>query len=70
MTLNDFKSIEGDRQMGIGSLPARLGVTTAARVACAVMALPQAVVVALCCSAGTGRCMRSRSRCCCWCNCC
>jgi chlorophyll/bacteriochlorophyll a synthase len=47
MTLNDFKSIEGDRQMGIGSLPARLGVTTAARVACAVMALPQAVVVAL-----------------------
>ncbi len=26
MTLNDFKSIEGDRQMGIGSLPVRLGV--------------------------------------------
>jgi chlorophyll/bacteriochlorophyll a synthase len=47
MTLNDFKSIEGDRQTGIGSLPVRLGVDGAARVACAVMALPQAVVVAL-----------------------
>ena len=47
MTLNDFKSIEGDRQTGIGSLPVRLGVQGAARVACAVMALPQAAVVAL-----------------------
>lgn len=47
MTLNDFKSIEGDRQMGIGSLPVRLGVNGAARVACLVMAAPQAVVVAL-----------------------
>jgi chlorophyll/bacteriochlorophyll a synthase len=47
MTLNDFKSIEGDRQVGIQSLPVRLGVDRAARVACAVMALPQFVVVAL-----------------------
>jgi chlorophyll synthase len=47
MTLNDFKSIEGDRQTGIGSLPVRLGVQGAARTACAVMALPQAVVVAM-----------------------
>jgi chlorophyll synthase len=47
MTLNDFKSVEGDRRMGIGSLPVRLGVETAARVACVVMALPQAVVAAL-----------------------
>ncbi len=47
MTLNDFKSIEGDRRMGIGSLPVRLGVARAARVACWSMALPQAVVVAL-----------------------
>ncbi|MBC7782141.1 MAG: chlorophyll synthase ChlG [Proteobacteria bacterium] len=47
MTLNDFKSVEGDRQMGIGSLPARLGPETAARVACVVMALPQVVVVVL-----------------------
>lgn len=47
MTLNDFKAIEGDRQMGIGSLPVRLGVQNAARVACWVMALPQALVIAL-----------------------
>lgn len=47
MTLNDFKAIEGDRRMGIGSLPVRLGVTGAARTACAVMLLPQFVVVGL-----------------------
>jgi chlorophyll synthase len=33
--------------MGIGSLPVRLGVTGAARTACAVMLLPQFVVVGL-----------------------
>lgn len=47
MTLNDFKSVAGDRQMGIGSLPVRLGVDRAARVACWAMAVPQAVVIAL-----------------------
>jgi chlorophyll synthase len=47
MTLNDFKSVDGDRRMGIASLPAQLGVSTAARVACAVMAVPQIVVVVL-----------------------
>jgi chlorophyll/bacteriochlorophyll a synthase len=47
MTLNDFKAIEGDRQMGIGSLPVRLGVQGAARAACLIMALPQLVVVGL-----------------------
>jgi len=47
MTLNDFKSIEGDRKMGIGSLPARLGPEVAARVACVVMAVPQVVVILL-----------------------
>jgi len=47
MTLNDFKSIEGDRQMGIGSLPVRLGVAAAARTACGVMIAPQLAVVAL-----------------------
>jgi len=47
MTLNDFKSVEGDLRMGIGSLPARLGVENAARVACLIMAAPQALVVAL-----------------------
>jgi chlorophyll synthase len=47
MTLNDFKSIDGDRRMGIGSLPVRLGAEAAGRVACAMMALPQLVVVYL-----------------------
>jgi len=47
MTLNDFKSVEGDRRTGIASLPAQLGVELAARVACIVMAVPQAVVAAL-----------------------
>ncbi|MCA3086613.1 MAG: chlorophyll synthase ChlG [Rhodocyclaceae bacterium] len=47
MTLNDFKSIEGDRQMGVGSLPVRLGAQGAARVACGVMLLSQCAVVGL-----------------------
>ena len=47
MTLNDFKSVQGDRQMGIGSLPVRLGVDGAARTACWMMAAPQAAVIVL-----------------------
>lgn len=47
MTLNDFKSVDGDLRMGIGSLPAQLGPDRAARLACLVMSLPQLVVVAL-----------------------
>jgi chlorophyll/bacteriochlorophyll a synthase len=47
MTLNDFKSVEGDKRMGIDSLPVLLGVGNAARFACLVMAVPQAAVVAL-----------------------
>jgi chlorophyll/bacteriochlorophyll a synthase len=47
MTLNDFKAVEGDKQMGIGSLPVRLGEAVAAKLACVVMAVPQVVVVAL-----------------------
>lgn len=47
MTLNDFKAIEGDRRMGVRSLPVQLGVQRSAWVACLVMALPQAVVIAL-----------------------
>lgn len=47
MTLNDFKSIEGDRKMGIRSLPATLGTRTAVRLACVVMAVPQLVVIGL-----------------------
>ncbi len=45
MTLNDFKSVEGDIKMGIRSLPVQLGVQTAARLACLVMAVPQIVVI-------------------------
>jgi chlorophyll synthase len=47
MTLNDFKAVEGDRQMGVRSLPVQLGVQNAARVACAVMLLSQLGVVLL-----------------------
>jgi chlorophyll synthase len=47
MTLNDFKSVKGDRQMGIRSLPVQLGIDGAARMACLMMALPQAVVIGL-----------------------
>ena len=47
MTLNDFKSIEGDKLMGVRTLPVQLGAERAALLACAVMALPQLVVVAL-----------------------
>lgn len=47
MTLNDFKALDGDLRMGVGSLPARLGPERAARLACWVMAIPQAIVVAL-----------------------
>ncbi|MDJ0683257.1 MAG: chlorophyll synthase ChlG [Alphaproteobacteria bacterium] len=44
MTLNDFKAVEGDIQMGVRSLPVQLGVDRAARFACAVMAVPQIIV--------------------------
>ncbi len=47
MTLNDFKSIEGDRVMKLRSLPVQLGANGAARLACIVMAVPQMVVVGL-----------------------
>jgi chlorophyll synthase len=47
MTLNDFKSIEGDKQMGVWSLPVQLGIKRAGGTACWVMLLPQFVVVAL-----------------------
>ena len=47
MTLNDFKALEGDRQMGVNSLPVTLGPERAARVACWVMTVPQLGVIAL-----------------------
>ena len=45
MTLNDFKAVEGDSRMSIRSLPVVLGVENAAFIACAMMAIPQIVVV-------------------------
>ncbi|MGE0329406.1 MAG: chlorophyll synthase ChlG [Ramlibacter sp.] len=47
MTLNDFKAVEGDRQMGVRSLPVQLGVQRAGQVACWTMAVPQVAVVVL-----------------------
>lgn len=47
MTLNDFKAIEGDRQMGVRSLPVQLGPERAAKLACAVMVAPQFIVVGI-----------------------
>lgn len=47
MTLNDFKAIEGDRQLGIRSLPVVKGPEVAARIACIVMTLPQTMVIAM-----------------------
>ncbi len=47
MTLNDFKSIEGDARMGVASLPVQLGAERAARTAVAVMVLPQLAVSVL-----------------------
>ena len=45
MTLNDFKSVEGDLRMGVGSIPARIGPERAAILACITMALPQVAVI-------------------------
>lgn len=47
MTLNDFKSVEGDVKSGVASLPVQLGVDRAARLACIVMAAPQFFVIGL-----------------------
>lgn len=47
MTLNDFKAVDGDRQLGLRSLPVVMGVDGAARLACAVMIVPQVAVLGL-----------------------
>jgi chlorophyll synthase len=47
MTLNDFKAVEGDRAMGLRSLPVVLGIGLAARVAAVAMIVPQLAVVLL-----------------------
>jgi chlorophyll synthase len=41
MTLNDFKAIEGDKKMGVRSLPVQLGASMAAKTACFIMLVPQ-----------------------------
>lgn len=47
LTLNDFKAIRGDREMGVSTLPVRYGPARAARIACLVMGLSQAGVIAV-----------------------
>ena len=47
MTLNDFKSVDGDKKSGVASLPVQLGVSRAAKLACYVMAVPQMIVCLL-----------------------
>lgn len=47
MTLNDFKALEGDRQMGVNSLPVTMGPERAAKLACWVMGVPQVAVIGL-----------------------
>jgi chlorophyll synthase len=47
MTLNDFKSVQGDAHMGVRSLPVQLGVTRAACYACAFMLAAQWAVAIL-----------------------
>jgi chlorophyll/bacteriochlorophyll a synthase len=52
MVLNDFKAIEGDKALGIRTLPVQLGVRRAAVLSCVVMAVPQLAVIALLLRAG------------------
>jgi len=47
MTLNDFKSREGDLEMGVDSIPALLGPSRAAKAAAWTMLVPQLGVVGL-----------------------
>jgi chlorophyll synthase len=47
MVLNDFKAVDGDTKLGVRSIPVMLGTDKAAKLACAVMAAPQVVVIAL-----------------------
>ena len=47
MTLNDFKAVQGDRAMGVRSLPVQLGEQAAGGVACWFMGLAQLAVILL-----------------------
>jgi len=49
MTLNGIKSVDGDRKLGIRSLPVLQGEFNAVAIACFFMALPQIAVVILLC---------------------
>ncbi|MEM1366120.1 MAG: chlorophyll synthase ChlG [Pseudomonadota bacterium] len=44
LTLNDFKAMEGDRKMGVATLPIRLGARNAALLAALTMLIPQACI--------------------------
>ncbi|MBS0374662.1 MAG: chlorophyll synthase ChlG [Proteobacteria bacterium] len=52
MTLNDFKSTQGDWLTGVGSLPVRMGAMSAAILACFAMAAAQVGVIATLCVLG------------------
>ncbi len=54
MTINDFKAIEGDRQMGIASLPVQLGTMRAAQFTGLVMIVPQVAIAMLLSFLGSG----------------
>ena len=47
LTLNDFKAIEGDRQMGVNSLPVLHGAVTAGKLASGIMLVSQVAMMAL-----------------------
>jgi len=57
MTLNDFKSLEGDRVAGVRSLPVQLGPQRAALVACGIMVAAQLAVIGV--LAGLGLALQS-----------
>lgn len=44
LTLNDFKAMEGDRKMGVATLPIRLGARNAALLSALTMLIPQAAI--------------------------
>ncbi len=45
MTVNDFKSVDGDVRMGIRTLPVQLGIVGAARLTCFMMLFAQSIVI-------------------------
>ena len=47
MTLNDFKALRGDTITGVNSLPVTMGPDKASKIACAVMTIPQLIVISL-----------------------